>query len=379
MNAIIRGGICLAALLALGACDNLPRSGPTIAEITAQPADGSAAVGIIPITDDVARLTEISEDLSFSSAFLNAPVANIEVIQPLDVLNITVWENGEFPLFGGGGGFGGPSTLADMRVGLNGTFFMPQVGTIQAAGKTVEQLRRELTARLAPMTPEPQVEVRLESAGTNTVRIFGSEGALGEIPIGPGTRTLSGLIANAPAAGIEPDIAQLSIRRGNLVERVWVTDIFNDPSADIALRGGDVINIERDARSFIALGELGQQAEVEFPGRDISLMEALALLGGLNGNTADPRGVFVLREERPDIYQRVTGQFAPAPVRIGYVMDLTKPAAFFIASNFDVRDGDIIFVSEAPYVQFLKIIGSIAPPINSINSTLSLATNPLGG
>lgn len=370
-----RSALAAAALIFVSACNTLPRAGPTIDEITAQPVDGSPAIEIIPITDNIGRITRLDESLTFSPAFLNASVENIELIRPLDVLNITIWESGEFPLYGGGQG--GPALLTEMRVGLDGNFFMPQVGTIRAAGKTIEGLRRELTARLAPMTPEPQVELRLESSGTNTVRIFGSEGALGEIPIQPGTRTLSGLIANAPSAGVEPDISQLSIRRGSLVERVWVSDIFTNPALDVALRGGDVINIERDPRAFIALGELGAQTQVEFPGRDISLMEALAIIGGLNSNTADPRGVFVLREERPDIYQRITGNAAAIPVRTGYVMDLTKPAAFFVASNFSVRDNDIIFVSEAPYVQFLKIIGSISPPINSLNSTTQLLSGGL--
>ena len=373
----LRGVLALTAFAVLAACDSLPRAGPTIDEITAQPTDGSPAVQITPITDEIGRLTRLDESLNFSSAFLNQPVENIELIRPLDVLNIIVWESGEFPLYGGTGG--GAAGLGDMRVGLNGTFFMPQVGTIRAAGKTIETLRRELTALLSPMTPEPQVELRLESSGTNTVRIFGSEGALGEVPIMSGTRTLSGLIANAPSAGVNPNISQLSIRRGSLVETVWVSDIFTNPNLDIALRGGDVINIIRDPRSFIALGELGVQADVEFPGRDISLMEALATIGGLNSSTADPRGVFVLREELPHVYQRITGLPSAVPVRTGYVMDLTKPAAFFVASNFSVRDGDIIFVSEAPYVQFLKIIGSIAPPINSINSTSQLLTGGLGG
>lgn len=372
-----RGAMGLAALILLSACNTLPRSGPTIEEITAPPTDGSPAVQIVPITDEVGVLTRVVEELTFSAAFRAQDVENIEVIRPLDVLNISVWESGEFPLFGGAAG--GPSYLNDMRVGLNGTFFMPQVGTIRAAGKTIERLRQELTNSLSPMTPEPQVEIRLESSGTKTVRIFGNEGALGEVPIGPGTRTLTGLIANAPSAGVDPNISQLSIRRGSMVERVWISDIFTNPQLDIALRGGDVINIERDPRSFIALGELGAQAQVEFPGRDISLMEALASIGGLNSSTADPRGVFVLREEEPDIYERITGQPASESVRTGYVMDLTRPAAFFIASNFSVRDGDIIFVSEAPYVQFLKIVGSISPPITSLNSTSQLLTGGLGG
>ncbi len=367
--AVIRRAAAIMSLLLIAGCSTLPRSGPTIQEITAQPADGSDAVEIIGINDAVARLTQFEEVLAFSPDFVGGRVENIELIRPLDILDITVWENGEFPLYGT---IGGPTLLVDMRVDLNGFIFMPQVGRLQAAGLTIEQLRQTLTRRLAPMTPEPQVEVRLQDAQNNTVRVFGSEGALGDFPIEAGTRTLAGLIANAGAAGVDPEVAQVSVRRGGQVERVWLQDIYTSPSADIALRGGDVINIERDPRSFSALGEFGTQTQVDFPGRDISLMEAIARLGGLNGSTANPRGVFVLRAERPEIYNRFGQRNVAAPVRVAYVMDLTRPAAFFTAANFAVRDGDIVFVSEAPYVQFLKIIGSLAPPINQVNSTANL-------
>lgn len=131
-----RSALAAAALIFVSACNTLPRAGPTIDEITAQPVDGSPAIEIIPITDNIGRITRLDESLTFSPAFLNASVENIELIRPLDVLNITIWESGEFPLYGGGQG--GPALLTEMRVGLDGNFFMPQVGTIRAAGKTIE-------------------------------------------------------------------------------------------------------------------------------------------------------------------------------------------------------------------------------------------------
>ncbi|RED11159.1 polysaccharide biosynthesis/export family protein [Pontivivens insulae] len=370
-TATFRAAATVVAFAALAGCASLPRSGPTIEEITAQPADGSPAIAIIPIDAQVARDTQYDEPLFFSPAFQVAGLTNIEVIQPLDVLDITVWENGQFPLFGGGEG--SATTLGDMRVGLDGRFFMPQVGMVRASGRSIEQIRRDLTSRLAEMTPEPQVEVRLTSSGSNTVRVIGAEGPIGDVPIEAATRTLAGLMANVAASGVDTDVAQVSIRRGDMVSRVWLEDVLMDPDADIALRGGDIISIERDPRSFIALGELGSQTSVEFPGRDISLMEAIATMGGLNPNTADPRGVFVLREEEAEVYSRfATPPDSSGTVRVAYVLDLTAPAAFFTASSFSVRDDDIVYVSEAPYVQFLKIVGAISPPIQAVTSTASV-------
>ncbi|MGB0497698.1 MAG: polysaccharide biosynthesis/export family protein [Rubricella sp.] len=356
------------AILILPAC-TLPRAGPTLSEITAQPDDGSPAVEIIAVDDRVASLTRLEEPLFFSPGFLDQQIENIELIRPLDVLSITIWENGPTPLFGG---IGGPTPIGEKRVDLSGRIFIPQVGRIRAAGLTIEQFRRDLTARLAPATPDPQVEVTLVVSDNNTVRVFSDAGPVGEYPIEARTRTLSGLLANSGiTGGVSAETAQIIIRRGAETGRVWMEDVYRDPRADIALRGGDIVIIERDRRAFRALGALGGNSNVPFPGRDISLMTALAQLGGLNPATADPRGVFILREEVPEVLARI-GEPAAAPRRVAYVMDLTQPAAFFTASNFYVRDEDVLYVTEAPYVQWLKILGSIAPPIQQINATNQL-------
>ncbi|MBB5515331.1 polysaccharide export outer membrane protein [Rubricella aquisinus] len=371
MLARMRSGLLIGLCLVVAGC-TLPRSGPTISEITAPNPDGSPAVDIIEIDDRVALVSRIDEPLVLSPQFTSATIENIELIRPLDVLTITIWENTDTGLFGG---LVGPTVLAEKRVDLSGHVFIPQVGRLQVAGLTIEQLRQRLTARLAEMTPEPQVEVSLVLADNNTVKVFGENGAIGEFPIEARTRTLSGLLANAAGSGIETEVAQVTIRRGGQVGRVWMEDVYRDPRADIALKGGDIILVERDDRSFRALGALGGNGEIDFPGRDISLMTALASLGGLNSATADPTGVFVLRIEGPNILNQIHPEKpVTTPQRVAYVMDLTKPAAFFTASNFYVRDDDIVYVTEAPYVQWLKIIGSIAPPINTVSSTSDLLT-----
>lgn len=361
----IVAGICI-----LVAGCTLPRSGPTIGEITAPNADGTPAVDIIDIDDRVAALSRLEEPLILAPQFKSALIENIELIRPLDVLSITVWENTEPSLFGG---LGGPTSLGEKRVDLSGRIFIPQVGRLLVAGQTIEQFRRDLTRRLAEMTPEPQVEVSLVVSDNNTVRVFGENGAIGEFPIEARTRTLSGLLANATGSVIDVEVAQITIRRGGQVGRIWMEDVYRDPRADIALKGGDIIVIEKDDRSFRALGALGGTGEVDFPGRDISLMTALATLGGLNSSTADPTGVFVLRIEGPDIVNQIHPERrVEVPQRVAYVMDLTQPAAFFTASNFFVRDNDIVYVTEAPYVQWLKIIGSIAPPVAAVSNTTNL-------
>ena len=45
--------------------------------------------------------------------------------------------------------------------------------------------------------------------------------------------------------------------------------------------------------------------------------------------------------------------------RMIYVLDLTQPTGMFEARDFLIRDGDTVYVTEAPYVQWQKTIGAL--------------------
>ena len=96
---------------------------------------------------------------------------------------------------------------------------------------------------------------------------------------------------------------------------------------------------------------LGTANRVTFETQQISAIEALASVGGLDPLRADPKGVFIFRDERPEIATEILGigQFV-TDVRFVYVLDLTKPTGMFDARDFKIRDGDTIFVTEASSV-----------------------------
>ena len=137
---------------------------------------------------------------------------------------------------------------------------------------------------------------------------------------------------------------------------------------DVAVRAGDTVIVERDRRAFVALGATGQR-RVQFPSRDISALGALGLVGGLNTQLSDPRGIFVFRQERPDVAGKVAKGGAS---RVAYVIDLTKPGGMFTADSFQMRDGDVLYVTEAPIVLWFKILKAVAPTVNFASSATTL-------
>jgi polysaccharide export outer membrane protein len=154
-------------------------------------------------------------------------------------------------------------------------------------------------------------------------------------------------------------------------------DLYSNPDLDIALRPGDIITVERDARAFTALGATGSQSRVPFETETLSAIEAIAIVGGLNTSTADPTGVFVFRNEPAEIANAVLGRKdLQGDQRMIYVLDLTQPTGMFEARDFLVRDGDTVYVTEAPFVQWQKTLTAITGTSGAADT---LATTATGG
>mgnify|MGYP001382246049 CR=1 FL=1 len=159
-----------------------------------------------------------------------------------------------------------------------------------------EQLRQIITQRLSTQTPDPQVTVARVAGDGATVSVMGKVVSQGVYPIERPTRALSAMLARAGGVSIAPEIAVVTVKRGNDMGKVWLTDLYSGQN-DIALRPGDIILVEEDQRNFTAIGALGGQTRVPLGNDMISAVEAIAMVGGLNLNLADPTGVFILREK----------------------------------------------------------------------------------
>lgn len=360
------------ALATLAAC-TLPRSGPTASEIISGGSDPATGILIVPVQPAVARTARFDDPLGFGAEFLGAGPVAADGISPGDRVSVTVWENVDTGLLAGVGQK--VTALDEIQVDAEGRIYVPYAGLLPAAGRTPETLRQDIVAALETQTPDPQVEVRRVAGVGSTVSVMGGVEAQGVYPIEAPTRRLSGMLAQAGGVTIIPDVAQVKVERGGRTGRVWLQDLYDNPRNDIALRAGDRIIVEQDRRSFTALGATTGQRRVGFTKRDMSLVEALAEAGGLDGNAADPTGVFVFREEGQDVARRVTGRAdLIGPQRIAYVVNLTDPSGLFSAREFIVRDEDTIYITEAPVAAWSRVI-SIAGQTLSVGGSAAAISN----
>ncbi|WP_424975241.1 polysaccharide biosynthesis/export family protein [Dinoroseobacter sp. S124A] len=373
---ISRASMVLVIAGAVAAC-GLPRSGPVKNELFDASVTELGDAYIVPVNDAVAQQTVLRDQLGFSSNFLGAGTVSPDAIRPGDTLGLTIWENVVEGLLARGGA--AASVIDEVQVDSAGFIFVPYAGRIMAAGNTPEALRGIITRQLETQTPDPQVSVRRIAGDGATVTVVGNVNGQGVYTIERPTRTLSSMIARAGGVNAEfADYEQVLVRviRQGQMGTIWLTDLYSNPELDIALRGGDRIVIEQDPRSFIALGATRGQTRVRFDSQDLTALEALAQVGGLDPNLADPTGVFILRDENEEVARRVLGRpELQGEQRVVYILDLTQPTGLFVAEDFLVKDSDTLYVTEAPIARWNKtvslLLGAVVQPAANIETLTS--------
>ena len=353
----------------------LPRSGPSKREVLAGSVERKGDAHVVPVTPAVSRATATQPSFGFSAGFRNAGLMGSDVISAGDVLGVSVFENvKDDPLLGNSGQR--VTSLQEIQVDGQGFIYIPYAGRIKAAGQTPEGLRQAITRQLEDQTPDPQVSVARVAGDGATVSISGQAGANGVYPIEAPTRTLATMLARSGGVAIDPGVAIVRVTRGSQTGKIWLKDLYENPALDIALRPGDKIVVEEDSRSFIALGATGGQSLVPFESETLSALEAIATVGGLSTASADPTGVFVLREEGEAVARAVLGRADLAgEQRIIYVLDLTEPTGLFEARDFQIRDGDTLYVTEAPFVQWQKTLGAVTGTTGAASSLANTANS----
>lgn len=359
--------------LTLAAC-GLPRSGPNKREIFSGSVQKQGDAFVVAVTDRVVQATSVRPAIGFDDRFLRAGRIGSDIIRPGDRLALTIWENVDTGLLTGVGQ--NATQLSDIQVDASGHIFIPYAGRIKAAGNTPDQLRKIITEKLDAQTPDPQVVVRRGAGDGASVSMIGGIAGQGVYPIEGATQTLTAMLAKAGGVTVPIPVARIKVTRGDRTGMIWLQDLYDHPENDIALRPGDRILVEEDSRAFTALGATGTQTRVPFQTQTMNVVEAIAQVGGLNSGLADPTGVFVFRDEPPELANSVLGRNdLTGYQRLVYVLDLTKPNGMFMARDFLVRDGDTVYVTEAPFVQWNKSLTVLNSSITGASDVSSAVRN----
>jgi polysaccharide export protein len=378
----------LAMTILLSGCQTLtkwqPSSGPTKKTIENQVSTENSGLTIIDIDNRIAFLTSQSIPVRRFSDFYKSSSTFNNTISAGDVVDVSIWEAPPALLFGTASDISGLSgskevKLPEQMVDNKGQITIPFVGKISVSGKTPEQVQTMIVKGLTKKANNPSAVVRIAKNNSADVTIVGEVTNSTRMPLtGKAERILDALAA---AGGTKHPSSRISVqlnRRGQSVEMPFDA-IIKDPRQNVILQKGDVVSVNYQTKSFTVLGATAKNTEIDFEAGGISLMQALARAGGLNDNRADARGVFIFRQESANIL--TPQQRAALPMQLQYAsevpviyrLNLKEPINYIVAQNFAIKDKDLIYVSNAPGVEFRKFISLVAQGMYIVNTVDDLS------
>jgi polysaccharide biosynthesis/export protein len=245
------------------------------------------------------------------------------ILGPGDVVRITV--------------FGQPDLTTVTQLGEGGTVTFPLIGNVQIGGRSVADAERSVASLLdsGGIVRNPQVSIFLEQRGemlTSSVTILGQVARPGKYPLQSITTEGAGTLVEllAMAGGPAPDAADrlLVIReQGPSQERIEMDLIQllrqGQFEQNIVLRDKDVVLIP-PMDVFYIYGAVGSPGRYRLE-RDMTVMQALSVAGGLTERGSDNRIALMRRRE--------DGRVGSANVRIGDPLEA----------------GDVLYVEESRF------------------------------
>ena len=160
------------------------------------------------------------------------PIDASYLVQPGDTLQVAVWKEQELQ--------------GEILVRPDGGMSFPLAGEIEAAGHTVEELRKVLQTRLTKYIPDPVVTVVVKKAEGSRIFVVGKVNRPGDFPL---FRPIDVMQALSLAGGATPyaDVNGIRIlRRDGAHQEVFhfrYDDVRRgkDLSQNILLRSGDTV------------------------------------------------------------------------------------------------------------------------------------------
>lgn len=301
---------------------------------------------IQPITADLIIQRENARRQAVGSLPLASSRSSYR-IGPQDRLQITVWEH---PELNDPGGERINPDMAGKVVDDNGDLYFPYAGTLHVGGKTVTEVREELTHELSKYFKKVKLDIRVLSFQAHRVAVVGEVTHPGIVSMTETPLTVAEAISRVGGATKDSDLNNVALARDGKLYRLNVQALYEKglTAHNLLLQDGDVLNIgdQKDSKVYV-MGEVGRQQAIQINKGRISLSQALAEAYGVDFNTSRPGDIYVLRagDMQPEIFH----------------LDAESPDAMILAEQFPLQAHDTLFVGTAGVTQWSRVLNQILP------------------
>ena len=357
--------LAVLAGFALQGCMFAPGQYLDTSEIGKEGSPESSRVELIPITPKLIAQNAATHVSSSVPAALLAFKPAAYRIGANDVLYITVWDHPELTAPSG----------AQQQIDANGrlvrpdgTIFYPYIGQVDAAGKTIEQLRSTIAERLKQYVDSPQVDLSVLRFASQKAILAGAVLKAGPMPI---TTSPLSVVEALGAAGIEPvnaDLSGLTLTRDGR-EYVLDFDALNTSSSqlhNVFLKDGDQLYLPyNDRKKIYVMGEVLAPQAIRFKTKNMSLADVVGSVGGLNQTTSNGNALYVIRGAE---------NIETEPAKV-FQLDAESPVAFAIANRFELKPQDIVYVGPAQVTRWNRLISQLLPSATILGTGAAAGNN----
>lgn len=335
-------------------------SGSAIAQVLDTEPQGSE----IPAESEFSPLVPAVEETPEEASFQQLGADYRYILGPGDEISLSV--------------VGFPDLSQSQIVLSDGTITAPLIGSVTAAGRTLQELELAIARQLGFYLVDPVVNLNLLSLRPVAVIIGGDVNRPGPVQLesltvssGATAPTLTAALSSAGGVRRTADLRNVMIQRRlsngeetTLTVDLWQSMFQGTQGNDVLLQDGDVIFVSRApqgaeidpqlvARSSLApasvnvrvIGEVEQPGTVQIPPNS-NVLTALATAGGYN-NDANLGTVALLRLNDE-------GQLEGQDLNL---RDLTD--------NTPVQEGDVIVVPKKGYLNVIDAVARTLQPITA--------------
>lgn len=291
-------------------------------------------------------------------------------ISPFDVLQITVWDHPELnvavPVAGTSiSGDPASSRVTGHLVDTMGNIFFPHVGELNVAGKTISQIRTELTVKLSMYIPDPQLDVRVSAYRSKRVFVLGQVENGGAVTINDTPMRILDAITMTEGVTEEADLENVKLVRNGKSINIDLAEIFFNGNLEqnYLLQDEDVIHVpDTENKKIYMIGEFREPGSHHLRNHRVTLADAIDSAKGLNPNTSNANYVLIFR---------MVNENDP----VLFLFNANVPEHLLLSTQFIMEPYDIVYVPPTTLTVWNRIVQQVLPTINSLSRLMIAVRN----